>query len=377
MNNQPDFEIIEEGDANGNHMIVRLVLPSGLEVYGLPTENNYGGHWDLGPTWNWLVMSDRPFLFDTGCYGQGDQLVEKIKNTGLSLNDLSAIVLSHGHEDHDGGLPSVVSQSRATIKAHPIYERLIRYYPQETPEGSREDFPARCWHCFMPDSFTQKYCGVYQQTRSQLSVESLNGSNRCLGGDITCHHVPGHSPDAIAVVLGHEAILVGDTVLPGITPWPTEEAMYDQVRHILPPDIVRADQIYGLSVYIRSLKKLKRIGHDHPDMRVLPAHRLLYGDQWNLVELEPRIDELIQHHVDRCGGLLELLAEEPQTSKQAAIRYFPENLLKGFGIFMAEKEVLTHFELLIKSGDVARVGSDRYVATGSSRFHGYIRDLTG
>ena len=44
------MEVVQHGEANGNGMIVRLRLPSGLEILGLPTKNFYGGDWDLGPT---------------------------------------------------------------------------------------------------------------------------------------------------------------------------------------------------------------------------------------------------------------------------------------------------------------------------------------
>jgi hypothetical protein len=32
-------KIINQGDASGNDMTVRFRLPSGLEIYGLPTKN--------------------------------------------------------------------------------------------------------------------------------------------------------------------------------------------------------------------------------------------------------------------------------------------------------------------------------------------------
>jgi hypothetical protein len=37
------MEVVQPGERNGNHMIVRLRLPSGLEILCLPTENFYGG----------------------------------------------------------------------------------------------------------------------------------------------------------------------------------------------------------------------------------------------------------------------------------------------------------------------------------------------
>ena len=64
-------EIINKGDDSGNGMTVRFSLPSGLEIIGLPTKNFYGGHWDLGPTWNYAVLADKPFLVDSGRFGQG------------------------------------------------------------------------------------------------------------------------------------------------------------------------------------------------------------------------------------------------------------------------------------------------------------------
>jgi hypothetical protein len=76
-------KVIQKGDANGNGMVLRMKLPSGIEIIGLPTENGYGGDWDLGPTWNYLVMIDKPFLVDTGRLGMGTKLLEMMKVIGM------------------------------------------------------------------------------------------------------------------------------------------------------------------------------------------------------------------------------------------------------------------------------------------------------
>ncbi len=72
-------EVINKGDEHGNGMVVKFQLPSGLEIIGLATENFYGGHWDLGPTWNYAVMADRPFLVDSGRFGQGRHLIQMME----------------------------------------------------------------------------------------------------------------------------------------------------------------------------------------------------------------------------------------------------------------------------------------------------------
>ena len=105
-------EIVRRGDQSGNEMVVRFRLPSGLEILGLPTKNAYGGHWDLGPTWNYAVMADRPFLVDAGKFGQGDRLLAMMEVAGIADSDLDFVLISHSHEDHDGGLAGLIACNR-------------------------------------------------------------------------------------------------------------------------------------------------------------------------------------------------------------------------------------------------------------------------
>ena len=149
-------KIINQGDANGNEMVVQFQLPSGLEIYGLPTKNFYGGHWDLGPTWNYAVMADSPFLVDAGRYGQGKNLVGMMESGGIRVKDLEFVLISHSHEDHDGGLAELLETACINVKAHAIYNLLIRQYSHEAPPGYKHNFPAKCWHCPMPESFWSK-----------------------------------------------------------------------------------------------------------------------------------------------------------------------------------------------------------------------------
>ena len=368
-------EIIEQGDENGNGRVVRFRMPSGLEIVGLPTKNFYGGHWDLGPTWNYVVLADKPFLVDAGRFGQGKNLVGMLQAAGISPADLAFVLISHGHEDHDGGLAELVKNTRLKVKAHGIYERLIRKYPAKAPPGPKENFPAKCWHCFMPESFYTQNCLGYHRVLQELKVDSIgNGVNELLPG-IQTFHLPGHSPDCLAVQVGDEALIVGDIVLADISPWPTCEEMFGKVAPVLQPHYMDPASIFGLTCYIKSLKKLREIASQHSDLTIFSAHRVYYGGQWNCIDLTARVDELIGHHVQRCGAILDILKKRPKTDEQIAREHFDKDLLEGFGSLMAATEVVSHCELLMRSGDVIVSDGKKYVATGSCHFERYIDGL--
>ncbi|MGD9179798.1 MAG: MBL fold metallo-hydrolase, partial [Desulfobacterales bacterium] len=369
-------QIIRKGDGSGNEMVVRFRLPSGLEVFGLPTKNAYGGHWDLGPTWNYAVMADRPFLVDAGKFGQGSRLLAMMETASISHTDLDFVLISHSHEDHDGGLAELIEATRLKVKAHAIYDRLIRHYPAQSPEVKKKHFPAKCWHCFMPESFYAKNCLEYHRVLQDLKIDVIGDGYTQLAPDVCTYHLPGHSPDCLAVRLGEEALIVGDIILPDISPWPTRKAMFSEVAQVITPVYTDAAAIFGLSRYIQSLKTMIQIAADHPGLVVLPAHRLYYNDRWNPIDLAGRARQLLAHHIERCGAIIDILNGNPKAAEEIAADYFEDRLLEGYGILMATNEIVSHCELLIESGDVFTDGDDRFAASGSTQFEAHISNLT-
>jgi glyoxylase-like metal-dependent hydrolase (beta-lactamase superfamily II) len=353
-------------------MTVRFWLPSGMEIIGLPTKNFYGGHWDLGPTWNYAVLADKPFLVDSGRFGQGKNLVDMMTSAGIKAADFDFALISHGHEDHDGGLAELVQSADLRVKAHAIYELLIRKYPSRAPRGYKQDFPAKCWHCPMPESFYSKNCLGYHQVLQELRIEPIADGENELAPDIYTHHLPGHSPDCLAVRLGSEAIIVGDIVLPDITPWPTREELFDEVAEVIKPYYTRADKIFGLHCYIQSLKKLNTIARKYPDLLVLPAHRFYYRGHWNIFNLAERVSDLLEHHVQRCAAIIEILRSGPKTAEEIAREHFEDSLLEGFGSIMAANEIVSHCEFLAACGDIVGLNQNKFGPTGTFKFEKHI-----
>jgi 7,8-dihydropterin-6-yl-methyl-4-(beta-D-ribofuranosyl)aminobenzene 5'-phosphate synthase len=86
---------------------------------------------------------ERTLLFDTGVSPNG--MVENVRRLGLSLHDVEAIVLSHGHWDHVTGMEGVarvLGRTRLPVLIHPEFwsRRRIRFPgldPAELPSTSR------------------------------------------------------------------------------------------------------------------------------------------------------------------------------------------------------------------------------------------------
>ncbi len=359
---------------DNKNMSIKLEFPSGLEIFGFATENYYGGDWDYGSSWNYLVMGDHPFLVDTGRFDMGGKLVNMIESAGISKKDIEYIVVGHGHEDHDGGLYKAARIINRPVLAHSTYKKVINFYPELAPPGVNSSFPASCWHCFMPDFFPERNCLNYHKERIELDILDIKNGEK-LGNNIEIYHVPGHSPDSIAIRIGEEAILVGDTVLPEITPFPMRESFFYQVKEILGPDYSSADSLYGLRAYIKSIKRLKEIGKKYRDALILPSHRLFHIDHWNEVDISVRVDELIQHHIDRCADILRIINKGPKNAAEIAKEHFPKKLLEGLGMIMAENEIYSHCELLRIAGDVYDLEDNKFTVAGTSNFEAFINSI--
>jgi 7,8-dihydropterin-6-yl-methyl-4-(beta-D-ribofuranosyl)aminobenzene 5'-phosphate synthase len=65
----------------------------------------------------WIEYNGKHILFDTG---QTNLIEKNAEQMGINLTNTDTVILSHGHYDHTGGIPSVFAASQnATLYLHP------------------------------------------------------------------------------------------------------------------------------------------------------------------------------------------------------------------------------------------------------------------
>jgi len=118
-----------------------------------------------------LINSDSKelILFDTGGPGSGKIIKEAIESTGYSLQNLKAVLISHWHKDHTGGLAELISmrpdghapvrifagnKDLALMKKrtpHQLFMHPFFYFPILHRPGRIAD-PAKCQYIPLPDN---------------------------------------------------------------------------------------------------------------------------------------------------------------------------------------------------------------------------------
>ncbi len=379
-------EVITEGDTSGYGMALRFQLPGGREVgavslpHRMPTRT--------GPTWAYLLDCKGWTLIDAGPLGAMPALEKGLHALGRRVDDLERVVITHGHQDHDGNAYDLVRASGAELWAHELYFHFLPYEyarmgldsssplhraifdiaRRESAQFSRR--PSSPGDSQWRNHYREYVIGHRSILQDRLPMHPIRDGDELDG--VRFLYTPGHAVDEICVSMDG-VVFSGDHILPQITPHPTIKRTHPEaVLHTLPAEHRDPGAHYGLESYIRSLGKTLQLERS---ATVLPAHRLYYHGRFNVRNLR-RAREIVRHHVRRLDGVMESLDGGADTPEKLTADLFPPRKLTGGGFFAAVSEVVSHLELLADTGDV-RVSQDGRIArTGANAYHARIESMT-
>ena len=370
-----DVVVLRNGDAEGNHMVVKLTTDKGLDLYAIAVPQDRPVR--TGPTWTYLFENEGLNLVDAGSAGSFKALAEGIEQVGVRIKDIDRVIITHGHADHDGAAKQLVEEADAELWAHDVYAHLLPFNPWEIQHGSGSPFRdeiRRITQANSPrnHSDTSRFTdSSYVNGRKNLEVNYKIRNNDQFG-DMKFMHTPGHSPDELCLTLDG-LVFTGDHVLPEITPHPTTKVSYtEEVKQNLPEEYHDADGLYGLGTYLKSLKLIVDLG---PDILVLPAHRLFNKNKFNFKGVR-RAKDVIQHHNRRLKRILSKIDDEPASLEDVTRGLFPRRKLSSGVLYMALTEAVAHVELLEDTGDLEVTEDRRLRRTGSDNYRQFIHELS-
>jgi hypothetical protein len=143
-------------------------------------------------------------------------------------------------------------------------------------------------------------------------------------------------------------------------------------KRILPEGYGDSNVSYGLMAYISSLREIrKQCGKIE---LLLPGHRLFEKGQLNYLQPAARAAEIIDFHEERCGNILATLGNKTLGLEEISVEIFPPRLRKGYGRFLAQREVMSHLELLAIHGDIEWVDGHSFKSkrSGSENYKKYF-----
>ncbi len=271
-------------------------------------------------------------LVDCGIAGETSLAVleASLAALGFNLSSITKILLTHFHPDHIGLAPVIHRASNAPLLMHRADLARLAFFHQATARDS--------WmhHVVEESGVPAGLAAAIEQcsTDPDFRPPELPPVTSLEGGEVLATALgpaeliwtPGHAPGHLCLYFRDSKTLIsGDHVLPTIS-----------------PNITWNRDTDALGDYLASLDKIAA----YDVSLVIPSH----GEPFT--NLQARVNQLKQHHAERCAEIQIEIAAGSETAHQLVRALWPRGLSPihhWFALF----EILAHLEYLRRRGEVA------------------------
>jgi len=288
-----------------------------------------------------VLVEDAIVLIDSGS-GFGDSnthLEAGFEQAGqaagrkIRIEDLTHILITHGHIDHFGGLVFLQERTNALVGIHELdMGNLINY--EERVSISEIKLKAYLVEAGVSEEKREDVLNMYCVNKMLFHSVRVDFTYEAKGmrlGSFEMLHVPGHCAGHVAIRL-HNILFSGDHVLSRISPHQNPE---------------RLTLYTGLGHYLDSLTILEKWAGD--------VSLTLAGHDDPIADLPRRLEEIRQGHAARLKLTQEFL-DEPHTIADVSETLFGS--VNGYHTLLALEEAGAHVEYLHQRGLVRIVNMD-------------------
>ena len=300
----------------------------------------------VGRVNTYLIEDDPLTLVDSGPNsGRAlDELQQRLRDRGHSIDDIELILITHQHIDHIGLVDIIASHSKAEVAAIEQAVPFVENYAQAAAEDDRFAQDLMIRHG-IPEDVTRALASVSAAfrawgakakiTRVLHDGETLEFRDRTL----KVHFRPGHSPtDTVFEDAERKMLLAADHLIGHISSNPLISR---------PPD--GSERPQALVTYLASLKQTRAMDLE----LVLPGH----GDP--VTNHRELIDQRFAMHKRRAEKLYGLIDERSRTAHELAQALWGNIAVTQ--AYLTRSEVLGHTDLLINDGRVREIEEDGVV----------------
>jgi glyoxylase-like metal-dependent hydrolase (beta-lactamase superfamily II) len=151
----------------------------------------------------YLVQSDRTIVVDAGYPRMAGRIFEALERQGTQPQDVSLILLTHGHLDHLGGVTRLRERLDAPVALHRADAEIARSGHDRPLHGT--DLFGRAFALFAPRTAPAFEPDIVHDGDLDLAAFGVPGRTMA---------TPGHTPGSVSVVLD-DAVICGDLLAGG------------------------------------------------------------------------------------------------------------------------------------------------------------------